>query len=345
MAQQRSDREHDWWKAPLYRFAEYLRANRGFSEHTIHAYVTDVKDCLAIIANRVDTLNDVSIDDIRGWMAVRSRTVSRSSMARKTVSVRRFFAWAYEHDLIETNPAATLRTPKIPMTLPSVLSQSQASQLMEAVHEHAEEVECQEDEALDRDAGAHMHLDKRQKQLNLDNRSEDHEHREAIALRDVAIVELLYATGIRVAELAGLDIEDIRWSDRTVRVTGKGNKQRVVPFGLPAARAMEDWLQRGRGTLCTAHSHDAVFLGARGGRIDTRIVREVVHHASEQAGVPDISPHALRHSAATHLLNGGADLREVQEMLGHASLSTTQRYTHVSIEQLKDRYRQAFPRA
>ena len=170
--------------------------------------------------------------------------------------------------------------------------------------------------------------------------------------RNAAILELLYATGIRVAELVSMDIADIDFSNRTIKVTGKGNKQRVVPFGLPAQRALETWLEQGRPVLARtatdavkSRAANALFLGARGGRIDQRIARDIVHRAAREAGVPDISPHALRHSAATHMLDGGADLREVQEMLGHSSLKTTQRYTLVSIEQLKNRYGQAFPRA
>ena len=149
-----------------------------------------------------------------------------------------------------------------------------------------------------------------------------------------------------------MDIADIDFSNRTIKVTGKGNKQRVVPFGLPAQRALETWLEQGRPVLARtatdavkSRAANSLFLGARGGRIDQRIARDIVHRAAREAGVPDISPHALRHSAATHMLDGGADLREVQEMLGHSSLKTTQRYTHVSIEQLKNRYGQAFPRA
>ncbi|HAH52866.1 MAG TPA: recombinase XerC, partial [Bifidobacterium sp.] len=160
-----------------------------------------------------------------------------------------------------------------------------------------------------------------------------------------AMLELLYATGMRVGELTGLDVGDVAFSNRTAKVTGKGDKQRVIPFGAPAARALERWLEDGRPRLANGRSGGALFLGARGGRIDQRIVRRTVHEYAHDAGVPDISPHALRHSAATHMLDGGADLREVQEMLGHSSLKTTQRYTHVSIEQLKARYAQAFPRA
>ena len=163
--------------------------------------------------------------------------------------------------------------------------------------------------------------------------------------RDKAMLETLYATGMRVAELVGLDVADVTFGNRTVKVTGKGDKQRVMPFGVPADKALRDWLEHGRPVLCGDMSDDAFFLGSQGGRIGQRMVRKVVHDRAREAGVPDISPHALRHSAATHMLDGGADLREVQEMLGHSSLKTTQRYTHVSIEQLKARYGQAFPRA
>ena len=312
--------------AQLDAFLDYLKANRGLSEHTLKAYRTDVSACLECLWEQgIRSLDEVTLDDLRGWMGVESRTHARSSMARKTVAVRGFFAWAHEHGVMSANPAATLMTPKSPNTLPAVLTEAQASQLMNA-----------EDEA----AAAQS---------------------DPVHLRDAAILELLYATGIRVAELVGLDVGDVDFAGRTVKVTGKGDKQRVVPFGVPAMRALEAWVERGRPQLLASRSQsssaanhsqsrsasagDALFLGARGGRLDQRVAREVVHRAAREAGVPDISPHALRHSAATHLLDGGADLREVQEMLGHSSLKTTQRYTHVSIEQLKSRYGQAFPRA
>ncbi|MCO6558414.1 MAG: tyrosine recombinase XerC [Bifidobacterium sp.] len=337
------------YQRQINQFLAFLQANRGLSDNTVKAYRTDLLECLGFLAsNGVASLNDVKLEDLRGWMAHESCDHARSSMARKTVAVRNFFAWADEHDVIATDPAATLMTPKIPQTLPTVLNESQAERLMDTV-----------------DADVSV-------------KPKD----EAIALRDAAMVELLYATGIRVAELTGLDINDVSFDTRTVRVTGKGDKQRVVPFGAPASRALEAWLSAlGRPVLAEAKagkqpgkpSHiaskrakpaksanvsqrkakatepddscNALFLGARGSRIDQRVVREVVHEKAEEAGVPDIGPHALRHSAATHLLDGGADLREVQEMLGHSSLKTTQRYTHVSIEQLKSRYKQAFPRA
>jgi integrase/recombinase XerC len=168
----------------------------------------------------------------------------------------------------------------------------------------------------------------------------------AMAARDAAVVEVLYATGIRVSELCGLDLTDVDRQRRTVRVLGKGGKQRTVPVGLPAMRAIDHWCEAGRPCLATARSGAALLLGARGGRLDVRVARRVVHaaFASVPAG-PDIGPHGLRHAAATHLLDGGADLRSVQEILGHASLATTQIYTHVSAERLLRTYRQAHPRA
>src|SRR5581483_1138664 len=166
-----------------------------------------------------------------------------------------------------------------------------------------------------------------------------------VALRDRAIAELLYASGLRVGELCGLDIDDLDRSRRIVRVFGKGAKERSVPVGVPAMRAIDDWLQRGRPLVITAESGPALFLGFRGGRIGARTVRRVVHRRAEAGGAPDIGPHGLRHSAATHLLEGGADLRTVQELLGHATLATTQIYTHVSVERLRDVYERAHPRA
>lgn len=167
---------------------------------------------------------------------------------------------------------------------------------------------------------------------------------EAIALRDAALLEVLYATGVRVSELCGLDIADLDRSRRTLRVLGKGDKERTVPYGAPASQALENWLAV-RDRIALAAAGGALFVGVRGRRLDPRAVRDVVHRAAALAGVPDLGPHGLRHSAATHVLNGGADLRSVQELLGHSSLATTQRYTHVSAERLRAVYAQAFPRA
>ena len=167
-----------------------------------------------------------------------------------------------------------------------------------------------------------------------------------VGLRDVAMLELLYATGIRVGELVGLDIDDVDRERNVVRVFGKGRKERTVPFGRPAAQALDFWLRLGRPQLRVEGAGAALFLGARGRRIDQRAVRTLVHRRiADVPGAPDIGPHGLRHTAATHLLEGGADLRSVQELLGHASLATTQLYTHVTTDRLRRAYQQAHPRA
>ena len=319
-------------------FDAYLKANRGLSANTRKAYRGDLNECMDYLADHgCADLNETTIEDLRMWMAESSKSHARSSMARKTVAVRCFFAWAHEHGRVRSNPAAMLMTPKIPDALPAVLNESQAERLMDRVDEESGE-----------HAGAREavppHGDQDAAPSESSTASRDGK-RHAVELRDAAMLELLYATGMRVGELTGLDVGDVTFSNRTAKVTGKGDKQRVIPFGAPAARALERWLEDGRPRLANGRSGGALFLGARGGRIDQRIVRRTVHEYAHDAGVPDISPHALRHSAATHMLDGGADLREVQEMLGHSSLKTTQRYTHVSIEQLKARYAQAFPRA
>ena len=164
-------------------------------------------------------------------------------------------------------------------------------------------------------------------------------------VRDRAVLELLYATGVRVSELCGLDTADVDAGRRVVRVFGKGAKERMVPYGIPAQKALDDWLAHGRPGLVRTGSGDALFLGARGGRLQQTVVRRIVATAARAAGLPHTSPHDLRHSAATHLLDGGADLRAVQDLLGHSSLSSTQIYTHVSTERLRAAFRQAHPRA
>ncbi|KAE8128143.1 MULTISPECIES: tyrosine recombinase XerC [Bifidobacterium] len=357
------------------RYLTYMRANRGVSANTLKAYAADITACLHLLSLRgTQRLDEVTIEDLRSWLAAESRSHARSSMARKTVAVRGFFAWAHEHDVIATDPAAALMTPKIPDVLPTVLNESQAQRLMETVEEDAAAEngdrrdsskaqaaqEAQNTQEPVSDGLQQSQSDQTQQPGSYAKRrrtpaAHDSRHtkqrdkadarQHALTLRDAAIMETLYATGIRVAELVGLDVGDVSFANRTFKVTGKGNKQRVVPFGEPASRALRSWIAQGRPALQSKDSGQALFLGARSARLDQRIARSIVHERSREAGVPDIAPHALRHSAATHMLDGGADLREVQEMLGHSSLSTTQRYTHVSIEQLKARYGQAFPRA
>ncbi len=329
-------------------FVTYLVANCGLSDNTVKAYVSDIDSCLHTLSLRgIRSLDAVSVDDLRSWLARESRSHARTSMARRIVAIRRFFAWAHEHGVIDTDPASTLTTPKLAQPLPVVLNEAQAARLMQQVETDSRmrsTAGVREDAPEKVHGGVGADTDGEHKRGDDDARSPSALD-SAMALRDAAMVEVLYATGMRVAELVGLDLDAIDFSQRTMRVTGKGNKQRVVPFGVPAAHALERWIDLGRSTCVMPDSGRALFLGVRGMRINQRVARQVVHAKAREAGVPDIGPHALRHSAATHMLDGGADLREVQEMLGHASLNTTQRYTHVSIEGLKGRYRQAFPRA
>lgn len=354
-------------------FLRYLRVNRGLSRNTIRSYRSDISACLDILARRgIAHLDDVTLDDLRDWIGHESRTHEKSSMARKIVAVRAFFGFCSLRGITSGDPAESLTTPKLAAPLPTVLTEDQARVMLDDADRRAE---------ADAGAGTTVRtagdlsraVDATAVSDVADIADEAARKRAALELRDAAIVEVLYATGMRVAELVALDIDDIDDAQRTMRVTGKGNKTRVVPFGAPARRALDAWLERGRPEIlrsaraarggargavrkprgaagaspdaAATSDNRAVFLGARGGRLNQRQAREVVHRLAQEAGVPDIAPHALRHSAATHLLDGGADLREVQEMLGHSSLRTTQRYTHVSMERLVETYRQAFPRA
>jgi integrase/recombinase XerC len=331
-------------------FLRHLRVNDGLSANTVKSYGEDVSELLHIMSLRgIDTLSKITVRDLRLWVAHEARGHARSTLARKIVSVRRFFDFLVQHGHIPHNPASELVTPKQHQELPRILTEAQAKTMME----------CAEDSASDSTSegaqcGDASDAPAQREQTTL-----------AVHQRDAALVEILYATGIRISELIGLNLNDINFSNRTLRVMGKGDKQRVVPFGIPAQHALERWIDEGRQTfvnrgrqsseghgrhISTLHKDrsaavSAVFLGVRGGRLGDRQASDIVHAEARRAQVPDISPHSLRHSAATHMLDGGADLREVQELLGHASLNTTQRYTHVSIEQLRRRYQQAFPRA
>ena len=318
------------------RYIDYLRSNKGLGSRTLRAYRVDVLQCLEWCGvNDLSDLNSVSTSVLRQWMYWLNKNHARSSLARKVVAVRGFFAWTTHVGLISANPAQILNTPKIANELPTVLDEAQAEKLLDCAEDRSE------DYAVDK-SPATEHQENTPLKSQIKTKQEY-----AIALRNAAILELLYATGMRVGELTGLNVQDMDFENHTVKVTGKGNKQRVVPFGVPAAKACKKWLDCGRNALQekSAASSQALFLGVRAKRIDQRVVRDIVHAAAAAANVPDVAPHALRHSAATHMLNGGADLREVQELLGHSSLNTTQRYTHVSIQALKQRYSQAFPRA
>jgi integrase/recombinase XerC len=288
-------------------FARHLATVENRSVHTVRAYVGDVVSLLDHAALMgCGTPGEVDIAVLRSWLAkLRTLGAARASLARRAASARTFSAWGHRAGLLATDVGAQLATPKAHRELPSVLRADQAKTLMTAPGDDADPV----------------------------------------VLRDRVLLELLYATGIRVSELCGLDLADVDRGRRVVRVLGKGNKERSVPYGVPAEKALDAWLRRGRGALAGSKSGDALLLGARGGRLQTTIARRIVGAYAQAAGLPRTSPHGLRHSAATHLLEGGADLRAVQELLGHSSLSSTQIYTHVTVERLRAAYRQAHPRA
>jgi integrase/recombinase XerC len=291
-------------------FALHLRTQRGLSENTVRAYLGDLDD-LAGYARRhgVADLTGVDLTVLRGWLAsMATAERSRATLARRGAAARTFFAWAARTGRVAQDPALRLASARPASHLPTVLDQGSAAALLDTARVRA-------------DDGAPIHL------------------------RDWAALELLYATGARVGELCGADVDDLDLATRTIRLTGKGDKQRVVPVGELAVEAVEAWLTRGRPVLATETSGPALLLGRRGGRADQRQLRQAVHDVSAAAGVSDVAPHALRHSVATHLLEGGSDLRSVQEVLGHASLATTQRYTHVTADRLRASFEQAHPRA
>jgi integrase/recombinase XerC len=308
-------------------YERHLALERGLSAHTVRAYLGDAVSLLGFLHGRpvlgpaedaqpeldrsrgrgVDALD---LQVLRAWLAAqRTAGASRTTLARRSAAARAFTAWAHRRGHLETDPGARLASPRPHRTLPSVLRQDQASDLLQASGSGAAE-------------------------------------QDSVALRDHALLELLYATGIRVSELCGLDVGDVDLDRRVVVVLGKGGKERTVPFGEPAARAVRDWMELGRPGLARPASPPALLLGARGGRFQPASVRRIVHEALEAIpGAPVMGPHGLRHSAATHLLEGGADLRSVQELLGHATLATTQLYTHVTVERLKAIHDRAHPRS
>ena len=296
-------------------FAEYLLSERGFSEHTVRSYRSDLEQLTEFGSERgAETSADLDLELLRDWLWAGSQTgLAKSTLARRAAAARSFTAWLARTGQSATDAAARLKAPKPDSHLPRVLTRAQVDEILAGLGTLAATGD-------------------------------------PVALRDLAMIELLYASALRVSELTGLDLPDLDLSRLTVRVLGKGSKQRVVPFGIPAHRALADYLDRGRPELLaqptTAHPTTAVFLGAKGKRVGSRTVYELVSRLLEDIpGTGPAGPHALRHTAATHLLDGGADLRAVQEMLGHASLGTTQLYTHVSTERLKESYRTAHPRA
>ena len=286
------------------RFNSYLNQERSLSDNTIRAYIGDLESLIShLTAMGLQDISALNISHLRSWLAnQQSKGASRTTLSRRATSIKLFTKWATKESLIPTDVGANLATPKAHRILPEILDVKSADLAMQSLETLAEE------------SG------------------------ELTAIRNLAMVEMLYASGARVSELCGLNLNDIDYDRQTIRVIGKGNKERVIPIGRPAMAALEKWLAV-RPQLASEKSGAAIFLGARGKRIDQRQVREVVYKTIE------LGPHALRHSAATHLLEGGADLRTVQEILGHASLSTTQIYTHVSAERLHSAFKQAHPRA
>jgi integrase/recombinase XerC len=289
-------------------YEDHLRGQRDLSEHTVRGYVTDAVWLLDHLARRGGgQVHELDLAALRSWLAQgRTRGHSRATTARHAASARSFTAWLRRAGLLPEDVGLRLVSPKAHRTLPGILAPDQARAVVDST------------------AGAE----------------------EPVGLRDAVVLELLYASGIRVSELVGLDVDDVDRGRRLLRVLGKGRKERSVPYGVPAERAIDAWLTRGRPALATPDSGPALLLGLRGRRLDAREARRAVHTAVAAApGAPDVGPHGLRHSAATHVLEGGADLRSVQELLGHASLATTQIYTHVTVERLRAVHAQAHPRA
>jgi len=291
--------------AVLDRFLRHLELERGRSPRTVRAYRADLTTLLAPLP----TVAALDLPVLRRWLAAgHTAGVSRSTLARRAAAARTFTAWACRAGLLADDPGGRLVSPRARPGLPAVLDTGQAAALLDVAASGA---------------------------------AED----DPLALRDLLVLELLYATGVRVGELCGLDVADLDRSRRTVRVLGKGARERTVPFGEPAARAVDRWLDAGRPAVVRSGSPPALLLGARGGRLDPRIARAVVHQGMRAvADAPDVGPHGLRHAAATHMLEAGADLRFVQELLGHAQLATTQLYTHVTVARLRSVHEQAHPR-
>jgi len=291
-------------------YEEHLAIDCNLADNSIRGYVSDLQSFLAHIEKlNITEFSDLELKHVRSWLAnLQTTGAARSTLARRIVSMRAFTGWAYRNGWLSSDIAASLVVPKPHRTLPDVLNQNDAQQMIDAL--------------IERNTETHT----------------------AKSRRDLAIVEVLYASGARVSEICGLDMRDLDQSRQTIKVLGKGNKERVVPLGGPAMTAINEYLSKARPEFANELSGDAIFLGSRGKRIDQRTVREIVYRATSEVGVK-MGPHGLRHSAATHLLEGGADLRTVQEILGHSSLATTQIYTHVSPERLKSAYDQAHPRA
>jgi integrase/recombinase XerC len=291
-------------------FVNYLAHERSLSANTVKAYGGDVAELNDFAATHgVENADDLTLAVLRDWLWRSAEAgLTKTTLARRAASARAFTAWMRRNGVTAGDAGVRLKSPKPDRSLPRVVTEASMTQMLNGLLARAQSG----------DVGA---------------------------VRDLAIVEMLYASGMRVSELVSLDVGALDLGRNTAAVVGKGNKERMVPFGVPAAHALSRYLAV-RPSLASERSGTAVFLGARGARLGTRAVYELVTNLlSSVPGSGPSGPHALRHTAATHLLDGGADLRVVQELLGHASLGTTQIYTHVSMERLEASYRQAHPRA
>lgn len=289
-------------------YENYLTNSRALSENTIRAYLGDLQSLISHLENLgLTSIENLDLAHLRSWLAAQNG--ARTSLSRRATSIKVFTKWAAKAKIISSDVGVNLATPKAHRILPNVLDAASANLALKSLETRAAE------------------------------------ESDAESIRDLAIVEILYASGARVSELCGLDLTDVDYERQTIRVFGKGAKERVIPIGNPAISALNNWLQI-RNEFLKSNSENAIFLGKKGNRINQRQVRTIVYKTLEALeGFERMGPHALRHSAATHLLEGGADLRTVQEILGHASLATTQIYTHVSAERLHRAFKQAHPRA
>jgi integrase/recombinase XerC len=294
----------------LAEYSVHLGSAKGYSPNTVKGYLADMHDlCASMSLEPNDSVTSLDLEILREWLwKVSEKGASKATIARKSAAARSFSSWLHKSGHLTQDPGLRLRSPKAARTLPKVVSRESLQQVFSWLSTKA----------------------------TIDNPS---------GLRDLAVVELLYATGARVSELVSLDLGSVDFSRNIVRLMGKGSKERMVPFGQPARDALDNWMQLGRREFANDRSSAALFLNSRGQRVGVRQVYSLVAGLLQETATGAAGPHALRHSAATHLLDGGADLRAVQELLGHASLGTTQIYTHVSIERLRDGYRNAHPRA
>lgn len=305
---------HGLGREVLNRYAEHLQFERGLSAHTVRAYLTDVTSALVFSQDQgVDALEDLNLEVLRMWLAgIQQQQISRATVARKVAALRNFTSWAQREQAITHDPGVRLKSPKAEQKLPNVLPDDHAQTICNIAAEHAG-------------------------------------NGKPVDVRNWALIEMLYATGARIGEIVAADVDDVDLNERVIRLMGKGATERTVPIGIPAVKALEHWLTTGRQALISNSKVDsptpALFVGVRGRRLDQRSARDVVYRLTSGLGKMPVSPHEVRHSTATHLLEGGADLRSVQELLGHSSLATTQRYTHVLGDRLRNAYRQAHPRA